>query len=45
MLERSGKRLKNPKRVFRQVDGEIHAPSDQQVLVLETSTVGLPKIC
>ena len=43
MLERSGKRPKNPRRVFRQVDGETHAPSDQQVLGLRTSTVGSTK--
>jgi len=32
-----GKRPNNQKRVFRQADGETHAPSDQQFLVLETS--------
>jgi len=37
------KKAKNPKRVFRHVDGETHAPSDQQVLGLRKSTVGSTK--
>jgi len=34
MHERSRRRQKNLKRVFKLVNGEMHAPSDQQVLGL-----------
>jgi len=45
MHERSRRRQRNLRRVFRLVNSEIHALSDQQVLVLEHVQSGLPMIC